>query len=235
VTRVVALAACLVALVGPASGGEPARPPLGHDDVEYTYAIGSFAPAYVPPAPGTYELPPIDTIGEHPLLDATGRATTLAAELGDRLAVVSFIYGSCAEVAGCPLSTAALHRLDRLLAADADLARHAVLVTVSFDPERDTPAQMAAMRTRHAPAADWRFLTTRDESQLAPLLADFGQSIAKLRYTDGTWTGVFRHVLKVYLLDRERRVRNVYSTGFLDAGLLANDLRTLRMADSRRK
>lgn len=221
----------VVAFVLAHAGDADARRPLRHDDIEYTYAVGSFAPSYVPPAPGTYELPPIDTVGDHPLLDANGRATTLSAEIGDRLAVVSFIYGSCAEVAGCPLSTAALHRLDRLLADDRDLAGDVVLVTVSFDPERDTPPRLSAMRAGHTPRADWRFLTTRDEAQLAPLLDDFGQTVSKLRWEDGTWTGVFRHVLKVFLLDRGRRVRNVYSAGFLHPALMLNDVRTVRMAE----
>lgn len=227
-------AALVVAALALAGGtvafAESARRPLGHDDVEYTYAVGTFAPAYEPPAPGTYELPPIDTVGDHPVLDASGRATTLAAEIGDRLAVVAFVYGSCAEVAGCPLSMAALHRIDRVLADDADLARDVVLVTVSFDPERDTPARLAAIRAGHAPRADWRFLTTRDDAQLAPILDDFGQTVAKLRWDDGTFTGVFRHVLKVFLLDRQRRVRNVYSAGFLHPALIVNDVRTVRMA-----
>lgn len=233
-TTSASLAVAILALVcAGVAGGETARRPLGHDDIEYTYGVGSFSPAYEPPPPGTYELPPIDTVSDHPVLDASGHATTLGAEIGDRLAVVSFIYGSCAEVAGCPLSTAALHRLDRLLADDPDLAGNVVLVTVSFDPERDTPPRLAAMRSGHSPRSDWRFLTTRDEAQLEPLLADFGQTVAKLRWDDGTWTGVFRHVLKVFLLDRERRVRNVYSAGFLNPSLVLNDVRTVRISEHR--
>src|SRR5262249_61640049 len=97
----------------------------------------------------------------------------------------------------------------------------------SFDPERDTPARMAAVRRLHAPRADWRFVTTRDEADLAPLLADFGQPVAKLRWEDGTWTGLYRHVLKVFLLDGANRVRNVYSVGFLNPEVVLNDLRTV--------
>jgi cytochrome c peroxidase len=220
-----------LALAAPAAAADPARPPLGHDDVTYTYGVGAFAPAYEPPAPGSYELPPIRTVRDHAVLDARGNATTLEAVVGDRLAVVSFIYGSCAEAAGCPVSTAALHRLDRLVADDPDLAEHAVLVTVSFDPARDTPARLSAMRALHAPRSEWPFLTTRDEAQLQPLLDDFDQAVTKLRYLDGSDTGVFRHVLKVFLVDRQRRVRNVYSVGFLHPALVLNDLRTLRLLE----
>ena len=216
-------------LIGSARAAEPgARPPLRPDDVSYTFGVGTFAPAFTPPPPGTYDLPVIDTVSDHAVLDTAGRQTTLGTAIGDRLAVVSFIYGSCAEATGCPVSTAALHRLDQLLAADPVLAHEVTLVTVSFDPARDTPARMAEMRARHAPASDWQFLTTRDAAMLQPLLDDFGQSVSPLRYPDGTPTGIFRHVLKVFLVDRRRRVRNVYSVGFLYPELVLNDLRTVR-------
>lgn len=222
------LAAGLLAVGCAWAAGPVERPPLRPDDVSYTFGVGAFAPAFTPPPPGTYELPVIDTVTDHAVLDTAGRETTLDAVIGDRLAVVSFIYGSCAEATGCPISTAALHRLDHLLAADPALARDVVLLTVSFDPARDTPARMAAMQARHAPSSDWRFLTTRDDAMLRPLLDDFGQTVSPLRYPDGTPTGVFRHVLKVFLLDRSRGVRNVYSVGFLHPELVLNDLRTVR-------
>ena len=36
-----------------------------------------------------------------------------------------------------------------------------------------------------------------------------------------------RHVLKVFLVDEHRDIRNVYSTGLLDPRLVMNDLRTV--------
>lgn len=221
-------AAVLAATAAATAAADPTRPPLRREDVAYTFGVGNFAPAFAPPAPGTYELPPIDTVHDHAVLDADGTETTLGALVGPRLAVVSFIYTSCAEATGCPVGTAALHRLDRLLADDPALAREVTLVSVSFDPARDTPTRMADLRRLHAPRSDWRFVTTRDQAMLRPLLDDFGQRVAELRYPDGAPTGVFRHVLKVFLLDRERRVRNVYSVGFLHPELVLNDLRTVR-------
>ena len=196
----------------------------------YTYAVGAFRPEYTPPAPGTYALPPIATISDHPLLDDKGTPTRLFDAVGGRIAVVAFVYTTCTEATGCPVSFAVLHGLDRAIAADRGLARRVRLVTISFDPERDTPARMASTRRLHRPRSDWRFLTTRDETALAPLLADFDQPVAKLSYADGTWTGLFRHVLKVFLVDREHRVRNVYSTGFFNPALVLNDVKTVLLA-----
>jgi len=225
--RLLAAAGLGLAAVAARAGDDARLRAVDPAELTYTYAVGSFAPEYTPPAPGSYALPTIDTVTDHPLLDADGRPSTLFALTRGRLAVVAFVYTTCIEATGCPLSLAVLHRLDRAIAADAELARRVTLVTISFDPERDTPARMAVMRSFHAPASDWRFATTRDEAELQPLLADFDQPVAKLRFADGAWTGLFRHVLKVFLLDGESRVRNVYSVGLLDATLVLTDLRTL--------
>jgi len=225
--RLLATAGLVLAAVAARAGDDARLRAVDPGELTYTYAVGGFVPEYTPPAPGSYTLPPIATVTDHALLDADGRPTTLFALTRGRLAVVAFVYTTCIEVTGCPLSLAVLHRLDRAIAADAELGRRVVLVTISFDPERDTPARMAVMRSFHAPASDWRFATTRDEAELQPLLADFDQPVAKLRFADGAWTGLFRHVLKVFLLDGESRVRNVYSVGLLDATLVLTDLRTL--------
>jgi cytochrome oxidase Cu insertion factor (SCO1/SenC/PrrC family) len=219
------LLALAVAVPRTVSAESPAAPELS-----YTYAIGPFAPEYTPPAPGSYALPVIDAIEDHPLLRSDGAATTLFAEKGHHLAIVAFVYTACAEAAGCPLSMAVLHRLDRTLAADSALRRRTVLLTISFDPARDTPARMARLRTLHRPESTWRFLTTRGDADLAPLLADFGQPVSPLRFSDGRPTGLFRHVLKVFLLDARNQVRNVYSAGFLNPDLVLNDLRTVLLS-----
>jgi cytochrome c peroxidase len=223
----IGLALALALPVAASAGEATPSPGLDPSDLTYTYAVGTFTPEYDPPPPGSYRLPVVDTLSDHPMLDADGGATTLFALKRDRLAVVAFVYTTCVEAAGCPLSMGVLHRLDRALARDTALAPRVTLITVSFDPERDPPARMAAVRDAHRPASDWRFATFRDERELAPLLADFGQPVARLRLADGSWTGLFRHVLKVFLVDTQNRVRNVYSVGFLNAELVLNDLRTV--------
>jgi len=200
---------------------------------DFTYSTGSFAPDYRLPEPGSYSLPVIRRVSDHPLLDASGRETSLFALKGRRTAVVAFVYLSCAEATGCPYSMAVLHRLDAELAADPDLSARVVLLTVSFDPERDTPEHLAELRELHHPKSDWRFATTSGQAELQPLLADFDQRVAKLHFPDGRWSGLFRHVLKVFLVDEENRVRNVYSVGFLDSDLVLTDLRTLLVAGKR--
>jgi cytochrome c peroxidase len=235
VSRAAAAIALALALAGPSPGEGPAHhaQAVRPEDLAYVYGVGRFVPEYAPPAPGTYRLPPIDDIADHPLLRSDGQRTTLYALTGDRVAIVAFIYTSCAEATGCPVSTGVLHQLDREIAGDATLARRVRLVTISFDPERDTPQRLARERELHEPRTDWAFATARDEAELAPLLDDFGQPVARLRFADGSWTGLYRHVLKLFLIDAGHQVRNVYSTGFLHPALILNDVRTVLLERNR--
>lgn len=213
-----------VALFAAASVPADDRAP---SDPGYTYTAAPFVPDYEPPAPGSYELAVIDTLSDHPVLDSTGRARRLLEVKGDRLAVLALVYTSCAEASGCPLASAVLQRLDRALAEEPSLAARVRLLSLSFDPERDTPERLARVRALHRPRTDWTFLTTPSEEALRPILDDLGQRVAKLRRADGSWSGLYRHVLKVFLLDERNRVRNIYSAGFLHAELVLADLRTL--------
>jgi len=182
------------------------------------------APRFEAPEPGSYALPPIDRVGDHRLIADTGLPEPLLALAPGELALVSFVYLQCDEA--CPLSTALLHGVDRALAGDPELAARVELVTVSFDPKRDTPAAMAELRARMAPRGRWRFLTARDEAALRPVLADFGQDAVWIPGSEAA-PDALRHVLKVFLVDARGDVRQIYSTGFLDARLVLADLRTL--------
>lgn len=182
-------------------------------------------PRYQAPTPGSYELPTILRVDEHHLLGPDRAPTALLDLAAGDAALVSFVYLSCGET--CPLSTATLHRLDRELAAEPALRERVQLVTVSFDPLRDTPQRMAELVARLEPRGRWRFLTARDEAAITPVLADFGQDAVWIPDSDASAPELLRHVLKIFLVDDSRAVRNVYSTGLLDPRLVVADLRTV--------
>lgn len=183
---------------------------------------------FEPPPAGSYELPVVDRLRDHPVVDSSGTRTTLFALKEGRLAVVAFVYTSCPESDGCPLAQAVLLRLDRTIAENPDLAAHVALVSLSFDPERDTPAKLARFRELQRPRSDWRFACALGGRELGRLLEDFNQTVTPIHDDAGRFTGVYRHVLKVFLLDEQNRVRNVYSSGLLAPELVLNDLKTLR-------
>jgi cytochrome oxidase Cu insertion factor (SCO1/SenC/PrrC family) len=189
---------------------------------------------YALPVPGSYELPAIARVPDFTLLDERGAPTRLLGLAPDQIAVVSFVYSRCGEGHGCPLALATLQGLDRRIAAEPNLHGRVRLATVSFDPAVDTPARMAALRNRLRPASDWRFLTGASPAAVAPVLAAFGQDALPLVDERGAELGLFRHVLKVFLVDSGGAVRSVYSAGFLSPELLLVDARTLLLETGRR-
>jgi cytochrome oxidase Cu insertion factor (SCO1/SenC/PrrC family) len=194
---------------------------LGASD-EHAAHEAAARPRFEAPAAGSYELPPITRVDEHTLLDETGKAAPLLAWKPGEAALVSFVYLSCPDA--CPTATATLAALDAKLAERPALARRVRLLTVSFDPARDTPERMAALRRGLAPRGRWDFATAASPAAIRPVLDDFGQDAAPLPDDQAERIA---HVLKVFLVDGEGRVRNVYSSGFLDVRLLLADLETV--------
>ncbi len=78
---------------------------------------------------------------------------------------------------------------------------------------------------------EWRFLTTRSERELQPILAHYKQAIQKVYDAQGRNTGTFSHILRVYLIDKNKQLRNIYSVAFLHPDTLINDIKTLLQAE----
>jgi cytochrome oxidase Cu insertion factor (SCO1/SenC/PrrC family) len=219
--------AALALLLAVAIVGVP--PARAHDAprVDDEYIKGVFSPSFVPPPPGSYELPVVAKVGSFVLRDATGRRVSTSAVMAGKVAVVSFIYTACADRLGCPLASAALRELQTRL-RDEGLGGEAVLLTISFDAERDTPAQLAKYASAFgADPALWRFMAAPDGRVLDGVLRSYGQDRAPVYDERGRFTGRYRHVLKVFLVDRGGRIRNVYSTGFLVPQVMLNDIKTV--------
>lgn len=188
---------------------------------------------FTPPPPGSYSLPPILSAPEGRVLDEIGRSRPMREFTTGRVTLLSFVYTHCSDAAGCPLAFATLAEVRRRLALDPAAARRARLVSLSFDPEYDTPDVMRLYaKTLAAGEAGppWRFLTTASPRQLAPLLAGFGQDAAV-----SLEPGAARrldHTLRVFLIDPRGRVREIYSSAYLMPEVIVNDILTL-LAENR--
>jgi len=186
------------------------------------------------PAPGSYRLPPIQQAVDGDVVDADGKKHRLFDLMTDKYVVFSFIYTACADPKGCPLASFTLNHVWTMLEKDPSLAKKVRFVTLSFDLEKDTPEALRrytkqlgfeeARRTKR-----WRFLTTASSAELKPILDGYGQYVVREFDKNGRQTGYFSHVLKVYLIDPKRRVRNIYSTSFLYPELIVNDIKTMMM------
>jgi protein SCO1/2 len=114
----------------------------------------------VPPPPSSLGTPTDQTLPaqllNQPLLDPTGKPTTLAGYRG-KVLVVSDMMTLCQET--CPLDTANLVATARAVQR-AGLADRVEFASITVDPNRDTPSRLAAYQRLFAPApADWALLT----------------------------------------------------------------------------
>jgi cytochrome oxidase Cu insertion factor (SCO1/SenC/PrrC family) len=193
---------------------------------------------YEPPAPGTYRLHRIMAAPNGTVLDVDGRARPLSHFLHDSITLLGFIYTTCVDPDGCPLAYRVFDALKESIVATPALNGRVRLVTLSFDPARDTPTVMrryAGSRVRdEGRGLSWYFLTTRSVRELVPLVDGFGQDV---RYSVDPANGRTRrelsHVLKVFLIDRAGSVREIYSSAFLHPRVVLNDIETLLMEDGR--
>jgi cytochrome oxidase Cu insertion factor (SCO1/SenC/PrrC family) len=174
------------------------------------------------------------------VLDSDGSNHPLREFTTGKITLFSLIYTYCTDAKGCPLAYATLHALQSMLAGDPALRGQVRFVSMSFDPEFDTPAMMRSYGGADAVGAEtggrvpWHFLTTASARALRPILAGFGQDVAVATHSTGVRAPVLSHLLKVYLIDRTGSVREMYSTAFLHPAVLCNDIATLLMEDRQR-
>jgi protein SCO1/2 len=102
---------------------------------------------------------------------------------------------------------------------------------VSFDLGYDTPAVLArfAPPARNGKTSPWEVVVPTSENELASIVGAYGQPIGP-----GGVDAPPTHLLRVYLIDGQRQIRNVYGLDFLDPRLVLNDVRTLLLEERRR-
>jgi cytochrome oxidase Cu insertion factor (SCO1/SenC/PrrC family) len=184
---------------------------------------------YDAPAPGNYKLPIVKRAADGEVLGSNGRPLSLSELTHGRVTVMSFIYTRCAAAKACPMATGVLMQLHRLSSEDAALAKNLRLVSMSFDPSADTPSRMAAysaLADHSKPAAEWRFVTTASQGKLNPILDAYGQAVDRKKNPNDP-TGPLNHILRVFLIDQDGNIRNIYSSGTLDVRLVLADVKTL--------
>ena len=189
-------------------------------------------PDFIPPAPGTYTLHRIMAAPEGQVLGIDGRPQPLSRYTRGQITVLGFIYTTCTDPEGCPLAYRVFDALKEAIAATPSLHGKVRFVTLSFDPERDTPNVMLQYAGSRVSEEDgglhWYFLTTNSARELMPLIDGFGQDInITFDRSGGRPRRELSHVLKVFLIDRAGDIREIYTSTFLYPRLVLNDIETL--------
>ncbi len=187
---------------------------------------------FVPPEPGSYTLHSIKPAPAGQVEDIDGKAQSLAELLDGKLTLVSFVYLTCSDVNGCPFALSTLFEIHARSAGIPWLRDHVQLMTISFDPQRDTTEAIAsfAYPITHDPNAGsalrWHVLRTEDLQTLQPILDGFGQVVDRSDDSEK-----ISHLLRMFLVDRRGNIRNIYGLGLIDPRLLMTDVESLLMED----
>jgi cytochrome c peroxidase len=198
-------------------------------------APGYGALGYRLPEIGSYSLPPLGEAANGMVLDSQGKQQSLYDLFNDRYVLLAFIYSTCSDVNGCPLSAHVFYQIKSAMRKDTVLASRLKLISLSFDPEIDTPAVMDLYSNnfRYAGSTgEWQFITTASHQQLQPILQSYNQVIQREVDSYGKASVGYSHVLRVFLIDPQKRIRNIYSVDFLHQDLIINDVKTLIMQEA---
>lgn len=122
---------------------------------------------------------PAELVPDMALWDQSAKVVTKRDLLG-RPFVLNFIFTSCRNARMCPASTRCMKQLGDLLQKRGSETR---LVTISFDPEVDSPATLRAYAEGYGIDASRHIFLTGDEGQIRDLMRQYGILTAE---SDGT-------------------------------------------------
>ncbi|MBV9126711.1 MAG: copper-binding protein [Verrucomicrobia bacterium] len=165
----------------------------------------------------TVELGPGDLVPDVELIDVRGATVRLHDFHGKALAI-AFIYLRCPLPTYCPYLNrnfqAAQSLLVRLGCAD-----QMQFLSVSMDPENDTPARLAeGARAYEADGQRWQFVAAREDA-----LRQLGGSVG-LEFQRGR-DGWINHNLRTIVIDPQGRLRHVFRGNAWTPQELAAELR----------
>jgi protein SCO1/2 len=91
-----------------------------------------------------------------------GMAVSLTDELNDgRPVILNFIYTTCTTV--CPVTSHTFEQLQEMLGEERNKVH---MISISIDPEQDTPERLAAYARKYEAAPQWHFYTGTNEASL---------------------------------------------------------------------
>jgi protein SCO1/2 len=148
------------------------------------------------------DLPVIATVPDFSLTEASGRTVTRA-DLAGKPWVADLVFTTCGGI--CPLMSASMARLVESTSSLPDVR----FVSISVDPERDTPEALTAYAARYKADRDrWWFLTGDERS-----IRELAVQGLKLPVADGDpaqGEDEILHSQRFVLIDGESRVRGTY-------------------------
>ena len=152
------------------------------------------------------------------LIDLNSQPVTLK-QFHGKAVLVAFFFTTCNGT--CPATTARLAKVQEELARHSALKDRVQILSVSIDPERDTPEKLRGyMRLYDVDPGNWTFITG---------------AVGDVRRTLEAWgmwaktaaNGQLDHPSRVYLVDPKGRIREIYNLDFLRAPWVIEDIQSI--------
>ncbi len=199
------------------------------------------------PEAGSYNLPVIAQAKDARVLNVNNEYVNFHQIFEGKYTLLSFIYTRCNDINGCPLAHFVYNNIQQQASKSPMIRNRLQLVSMSIDPTHDTPEMLKSisksgghdhdsMAPNHTAMmheksqTDWIYLTADSIESLQTILDDYDQTVNRKIETSDDQTSDFAHILRVYLIDPEKKVRNIYSVSFLHHNILLNDVTTLMLA-----
>ena len=175
--------------------------------LDHLVVVAQGKPDYKPTT--LYHVPaPGDQVPDFVLRNQDGRVIRLNRFRGKEL-LITFIYTRCPLPNFCPLVTRNFAQIDRQVEADGALKNKVHLLSVSFDPENDTPERLRAYGAQYIGSdakdafAHWDFAVPQK-----PVLTEMAKYF-DVGLTPGT-DGTINHTLSTTLVGRDGKVVQFY-------------------------
>lgn len=183
--------------------------------------------ATAPAAHSGFELLKVgEQVPDTQFVDQDGKKRSFSSFKGSRL-VMTFIYTRCPLPTFCPLMDRHFATMQKTLKQEPAL-QNVHLVTVSFDPETDTPPVLKQhAKSLNADLTRWTFLTG-DRDDIDQFASRFGVSVARAMDDPSNIT----HNLRTAIVDPDGRLVKVYTGNEWSPDQVLNDLRGVRGSGS---
>ncbi|MBI3924332.1 MAG: SCO family protein [Armatimonadetes bacterium] len=147
------------------------------------------------------------------LVDQDSRSVSLKAFRG-KVVLVTFLYTKCPFPDKCPMIAQKLGQTRELIDSLKDGRKEFQVISITLDPERDTPEALKAYARGNDKAfPNWTFLTGKPE-QIARVTALFGVVYWKEK-------GIIEHNLRTAIIDRKGRLHTLLRGSDWKAGEIA--------------
>lgn len=148
--------AIFAALIAVATGGPLPAAAAGEHD-HHMHQQQAPAKRAVSRITANYKIP------DAPVVRMDGTKVSFGADIDDgKPVVLNFIYTTCTAI--CPVMTQTFAEVQSKLGSDRDQVR---MVSVTIDPEQDTPARLREYAKQYRAGPQWQFYTGTVQSSIA--------------------------------------------------------------------